>query len=179
MYWDQIARHHVENIWTKSKDFLENLFDSILDKRTFETLFTHWLDPNTTRRLERANEALNRILADRERHPITYNHYYTETLNALREDRRMKELERKLREYPGLSGSLSGYGHQIDILALAKKLSTHTEEDMDIVACSELLDSMQAYYKVRLTSFSTIFTAENILALTTTIRSHSKLLLIT
>lgn len=130
--------------------FLEKLLCSIADDETTRSLFDNWIDQKVNKRFEEANKALDSLLADRKRHPITYNHYYTETLQKIRQERQAKELEKKIqaflrtdRDTISLLNSPSQSIHE-----LAESLSTQSERDMDSFACSELLDSMQAYYKV-------------------------------
>lgn len=147
--WERIAREHVQNIWMASKAFLERVFGMLTNEETFDTLFSHWIDPNLTARLERANERLEGLLIDRERHAITYNHYYTEVLQSLREERQVKALADKIKLFmdsPSKSGST--YMDHSKVRELARSLATQHESDMDIFACSELLDSVRAFYKV-------------------------------
>ena len=149
VHWERIARQHIREIWLASKEFLEKLLGTIMDDETYGALFTHWIDPNTNQRFEKANQALDRLLIDRERHPITYNHYYTEVLQEVRGQRQMKELQREIQRFMR-TDSISVYRESLSISDLAKSLSTRSQSDIDAFACSELLDSMQAYYKVSL-----------------------------
>ena len=147
--WERIAREHVRNIGTASKAFLEGLFDILTDEETFETLFTHWIDPNLTARFKRANERLDGLLIDRERHAITYNHYYTEFLQSLREERQVKALGDKIQQFMGSSPEYASLKKDSSkVHKLARSLVNQHESDMDVFACSELLDSVRAYYKV-------------------------------
>ena len=147
--WESIAREHVQSIWVASKAFLERLLDVLTDDETFEALFTHWIDRNLTARLNSANERLDGLLVDRERHAITYNHYYTEALQSLREEREVKFLVDKIQAFMGSSSeSASAYRDASKVKKLARSLATQHEGDMDEFACSELLDSLRAFYKV-------------------------------
>lgn len=147
--WERIAREHVQNIWVASKTFLERVFGILTNEETFDTLFTHWIDPNLTARLERANERLEGLLIDRERHAITYNHYYTEVLQSLREERQVKALAEKIKLFMGSpSKSGSTYMDHSKVKELARSLAIQHESDMDLFACSELLDSVRAFYRV-------------------------------
>ncbi|OJJ35598.1 hypothetical protein ASPWEDRAFT_51601 [Aspergillus wentii DTO 134E9] len=150
--WGDIARDHIKEMWLESKLFLEKVCSAIADEETATALFTYWIDPITDERIEKANKALDRLLADRDRHPITYNHYYTETLQDLRAERQIKELQRSIQGFLGVSSDTTYVKSGIRIDELAKSLSKRSS-DMDEFACSELLDSMQAYYKVALKTF--------------------------
>ena len=147
--WEQIAREHVQNIWMTSKAFLERLLNTLTEEETFGTLFTHWIDPNLDARFEKANERLDGLLIDRERHAITYNHYYTDVLQSIREERKVRELVGKVPDYMSSSpDSAWGKKGSLDVSGLARSLATQSESDMDLFACSELLDSSRAFYKV-------------------------------
>ncbi len=152
--WAQIAREHVKKMWLMSRTFLEHLLDRITDPETAQNLLAEWVGPITRDRLKKAEEATTSLLADRERSPITYNHYYTETLQQIREERQKKELEKGLRQFLGAApnGPSSNPGVPLtDIKGLVSSMATQSYRDMDHFACSELLDSMQAYYKVNQT----------------------------
>jgi GTPase SAR1 family protein len=158
IHWEKIAREHVEEIWEVSKVFLERLLDAIADHETLGALFTHWIDPNTNERFKKANQALDRLLTDRDRHPITYNHYYIESLQRVRQERQMKELERKIRSFTNASSDHIPDKQYVSISGLARSLLTSSESGIDAFACSELLDSMQAYYKVSFANHPSVTT---------------------
>ena len=158
IYWEKIARAHVKKIWLASTAFLERLLSTIMDDETLGALFAHWIDPKTSERLDKADQALGRLLVDRERHPITYNHYYTDALQSVREGRQTKQLESRIKRFLGTSSdSFTAYSQSFSISSLAKSLSTQSERNMDVFACSELLESMQAYYKVSLAIYHLSF----------------------
>ena len=145
--WERIAREHVRDIWLASKEFLEKLLDVLTNGETFETLFTHWIDPILTARIEKANQRLDDLLVDRERHAITYNHYYTDVLQSLREERQVKQLMEKIQNFMGSERETYSKS-SFNTKEMARSLATHHESDMDVFACSELLDSVRAFYKV-------------------------------
>jgi hypothetical protein len=85
-------------------------------------------------------------------HPISYNHYFTETLQKIRDRRREREVDAIVRQHLGVSNQPQAntldIDHRVDIASLIRALSTKTEPDMDRFAASEALDCMEAYYKV-------------------------------
>lgn len=143
--WEKFARLHVETIWKESEKFLEKVLSSLTDDETFQSVFNHFIDHRTRESLKRANESLDRLLMDKGRQPITYNHYYTDTLHDLRWNREYERLVERLEA----ARNHSGYWHH-NLTDLAKSLMPAKESNMDNYACLELLDSMQAYYKVSL-----------------------------
>lgn len=91
-------------------------------------------------------------------HPITYNHYFTETLQKVRDQRRMDEVRRTLARWLGVDedqfGTTTYYlSGDYDFRMLMENLSSRSEPDMDRFAASEALDCMEAYYKVALKRF--------------------------
>ena len=143
--WERIAYEHVQGVWRASNIFLEELLNNVTNKEVFGTLFTHWIEPKLATRMEGAKERLEGMLLDRQRHAITYNHYYTDVLQSVREKRQMNQLVAKIQRFMGGSS----YIESSAVSSLAKSLTTQFECDMDAFACSELLDSVQAFYKVR------------------------------
>ena len=143
-HWKRLAYEHVQGVWRASKIFLEELLNNVTNEEVFGTLFTHWIEPKLAKRMEGAKERLEGLLLDRQRHAITYNHYYTDVLQSFREKRQVNQLVAKIQRFMG-----SSYIQSSDVSSLARSLTTQSECDMDAFACSELLDSVQAFYKVR------------------------------
>ncbi|KAF2452977.1 P-loop containing nucleoside triphosphate hydrolase protein [Lineolata rhizophorae] len=152
--WGRLSQEHVQQIWLASRDFLEKLLFEITDNETSGSLFTHWIDPRINERFDTASQSINRLLADRQKHPITYNHYYTENLQKIREKRQTGTLIESIQKHWGVSSdTISAYRNDLSISKLAEALSRRSQTDMDAFACSELLDSMEAYYKVAMKTF--------------------------
>ncbi len=86
-------------------------------------------------------------------HPITYNHYFTETVQNTRNHRVEAEVGRKLSTFLN-ANKVSDLEHlpqhRIKTSSLIAALSKSNEADMNRYASSELLDCMLAYYKVRI-----------------------------
>jgi hypothetical protein len=83
-------------------------------------------------------------------HPITYNQYFTETLQKVRSDRRMKEYSEAVGEFFGQSDitrreQIKG---DFNLSKLVTAPVGKTEPDMIKFASSDALDCMEAYYKV-------------------------------
>ncbi|THC91703.1 hypothetical protein EYZ11_008848 [Aspergillus tanneri] len=149
--WEIIARNHVKKAWEACKKFIELLLNDIGDEEATEELLALWVDPIIYQRFEDANKVLDHLLIDRSRNPITYNQYYTETLQHIREQRQMREFQQRIQQH--LGGRPRKHRFYINVAKLSRALSQQSKADMDSFACSELLDSMQAYYKVALSTF--------------------------
>ncbi|KAK2058613.1 hypothetical protein LY76DRAFT_654818 [Colletotrichum caudatum] len=124
--WRQIAEDHLSGV---------------IDKR-LEKCRTH------------AVEELGKILVDEKRHPITYNHYYTDNIQKARGDYHklaLKEAIHPVFSSWGARLDLKNYPTDRDLLvdALQPKITV----DMDQQACEEALAGLNAYYKVAMKTF--------------------------
>lgn len=105
-------------------------------------------------RIRDINARLDEILIPFSRgHPITYNHYFTETIQSIRQKRLEKNVAERLHKFsPGLSQQAANIRENIrldlKIPDLITALSSCNEADMDKYAASEILICMEAYYKV-------------------------------
>lgn len=90
-----------------------------------------------------AHDELNKLLQDRRDFPINYNHYYTDTITAMRRDRLQKQLLEK-------SGSLNtkGYSHVEYVKMAFDKWRASSTADMEEFSCEEALNCLLAIYKV-------------------------------
>jgi hypothetical protein len=92
------------------------------------------------------------LIPHQQGHPITYNHYFTETVQELKE-RSRAELTRIIQNIFGVEALLpSNHSSYVemprDYRPLLEALMKHYNPDMNQYACSEALDRMQAYYQV-------------------------------
>jgi hypothetical protein len=95
--------------------------------------------------LSRANYALVRCSHGRPWAEPTF----TETIQNLREEEQRKKVSSQLRKVLGFKeeGKLPEHANT-KIATLIDVISTQNEADMELHACREILDCMQAYYKV-------------------------------
>lgn len=78
-------------------------------------------------------------------HPITYNHYLTDTVQKVQSDRRDRELQQVVQSYTRTDAK----GHKtIDDQRLQKALSGYMETNTDRYSSSQAIDYMEAYFKV-------------------------------
>ena len=160
--WEQIARSHVLQTWEAVEVFLGLALGSLTDDKTLDRLLVEVVNPRMKERLQEVNKKLDGILLPHTHgHPITYNHYFTETVQAIRQQRQEKEIAKRLgslfREDPRYLNSSCTVaelnGGNIKMSDLMSALTTRKEADMDKYACSEILLCMEAYYKVRTALF--------------------------
>jgi len=149
--WEAITRSHIDKVWKASKEFLSLAATYVADAATSKALFQKIFEPALNQLLETLNIKTSDLLIPHQKsHPITYNHYFTETLQKVRSERSKNDYSRILKEFFGISSlELPTYISQSkDLRPLVTALVQRTEPDMNRFACSEALDCMEAYYKV-------------------------------
>ena len=153
--WEEKARLHIKDICDAVETFLEQTLAHLADENTSSNLLRDVIGPLLSERAREINAKLDEILTPFTRgHPITYNHYFTETIQDIRQKRLERDITERLRKLsPGLSKKFDGsIAEQIDenvkVSDLISALSSRNEADMDKYAASEILLCMEAYYKV-------------------------------
>ena len=151
--WEGLARQHLRDTWDATKTFLELTLSHLTDEVTSEALLRELIDPLMKKKFQLLEEKLTEILAPYQKgHPITYNHYFTETIQNVREKRRVADMKSRLKGFFGYKESETMKqeirGESINVESLLSALTSQNELDMDRYACSEILDCMEAYYKV-------------------------------
>ena len=149
--WEAITRSHIDRVWKATRDFLSLAAVYIADAATSKVLFRKIFEPALDQLLESLNVKTTELLNPHQTsHPITYNHYFTETLQQIRNERSKNEYSRIVKDFFGVSSLESGLylNQNKDLRQLVTALVQNTEPDMNRFACSEALDCMEAYYKV-------------------------------
>lgn len=151
--WEELARNHLREICNAVRAFLELAVTYLTDEITSEAILRELLDPLIDEKTKLLHPKLDEILAPHQRgHPITYNHYFTDTVQKIREERLEEDIETRLLTYLGLLGHDLGKEEinmkNIKKSKLVSALSSRDRKSMDTCACSEILDCMEAYYQV-------------------------------
>ena len=150
--WEQLARQHLRDVWQATRSFLEFLVSHLADEKTSEALLGHVIDSVMNQKLSKMNGKLRELVTPYQKgHPITYNHYFTETIQKVKEKRREAEIVRRLRKFLGRKENAAVESVKVEnakMPDLLSALASSTEADMDRYACSEILDCMEAFYKV-------------------------------
>ena len=150
--WEAEAVRHTERVWKICTKFLTVLLNEIAERGVCQRLLQYWINDIMKRRLHHAERELNELFSDRKSHAITYNHYYTENVQKIHQQRRSKSSQEALKNVLGLSGDEKVDMTKTYIIspqAFLNAFLVGTEADMDRFACVEILDRMLAYYKVR------------------------------
>ncbi|KAF4981260.1 hypothetical protein FZEAL_2886 [Fusarium zealandicum] len=153
--WGGIARAHVKTVWVAARDFLRRTIEHVADSTTVGTVLKHILMPKLDEIFNGLSQRINVLLSQhQEGHPITYNHYFTDTLQKIRRERNKVELGKKILEAENiLLSSNDRMFRDIDLEPLLEELADPLEPDMSRFAAREALDFLEAYYKVALKRF--------------------------
>ena len=149
--WTDIVNNHVQSVWNVTNRFLGLAVAGTADEVTGKAILREILDPAMDEILTQLKSKTDELLIwHRQGHPVTYNHYFTETLQSVRNQRRRNEFTRALKGHFGLDSSESvvDEASNVNVEDLVDALVLETEPDMDRFAASEALDFTDAYYKV-------------------------------
>lgn len=159
--WKRLALQHLKTVWEAACTFSELTTSHSTDEATSEALLQEKIDPLMEDRLKEMTSKLVELMTPyQEGHSITYNHYFTEKIQNMREKRLEAEVVKRLKifahqDITSLEELRSN--RRIKTTSLISALSRRNEADMDRYASSEVLDSMQAVstaYPPRLSDLS-------------------------
>ncbi|KAL1881850.1 hypothetical protein Daus18300_000903 [Diaporthe australafricana] len=151
---------HIQNLMFRTRGReLPGTFSPLIVEDLFRDQCSPW-EAILQEQVETATAAARELLGlpHKNGHPITYNHYFTETLQKVRYEHRMIEARKALARWLGKTEkevdtrecNLRG---SYNLRELIEALAKRSEPDMDRFAASEALDCMEAYYKVALKRF--------------------------
>jgi hypothetical protein len=148
--WEAITRSHIEKVGKATKEFLSLTTTYVADAATSKALFQKIFEPALNQLLGTLNAKSTELLTPHQKsHPITYNHYFTEALQKVRNERSKDEYTRIIKDLFGVSSLEEAYLNQCkDLCPLVAALVQRTEPDLNRFACSEALGCMEAYYTV-------------------------------
>ncbi|OJD14597.1 hypothetical protein ACJ73_09064, partial [Blastomyces percursus] len=152
--WGNIARGHVEAVAAACKTFLLDVLDHVAAPELKTRLLSMTVLPALAAALNAALKELQSIESDKQRHPITYNHYFTDTLQKAQQERFSGKLKKMTPEATVTVDQKtwvgrSGYEKRsyIDPDLLHEMLDKDIQRDMDNFSAEQALDAHDAYYK--------------------------------
>lgn len=146
--WESLAREHIRAIWEATRVFLDYTVADLADEYTSCSLLSEIIYPLLEKRYVNLDQKVTELLAAyKNGHPITYNHYFTDNVQKMREARHKAEKTKKLQSLCDDYGSST---IRTMMPSLTSMFNTDNEADMDRYASSEILDCMEAYYKALL-----------------------------
>ena len=145
--WEKLAKDHIQDVWTKAHEHLENILSNLMDPTACEALLKHYIDPLMDDILKTANDELEKLFLIRHIHAITYNSSFTENFQRISIARNEKRLLEVLKETFPLDYNENRRTGPKDLSAVCATLSSSIQ-DMDTHASIELLDRVEAFYDV-------------------------------
>ncbi|MCJ1467777.1 hypothetical protein MMC07_006402 [Pseudocyphellaria aurata] len=148
--WKRLLEDYSKRILNATRTTLESVLLHTADESTRERLKSQVIYPAMERYAAQLEKKVAEILRPHQKgHPITYNHYFTETIQKTRQNAKEDRL-RRLNRFFGSSDASSANVRPLGFNTgdLLNAITEPNEADMDRYACSEALDCMEAYYKV-------------------------------
>ena len=154
--WKGLVCRLTERILNSAYTTVHSALQHSADEETAESLLRHLVNPSIEMLKEilaiKVEEILHPHLSG---HPITYNHYLTESVQKAQAARHRRNLKRRLKPFFDESDPVHSPDHYSgDMKSLLDAVVSCTEPDMDMYSCSMATDMMEAYYKVNDFSFS-------------------------
>lgn len=156
--WKTIVSEYMELLLRDVRETVILILRAVLDSQSIEGLLKHFINPRLTELEDGVRAKAAELLKPQQMgHPITYNHYFVETIRAIRQQHLYESITKKLKdffydEYPVNPSDRTK--HVFSMNALIEALGSQPDTDMEEFACSEAIDCMLAYYKVRTKTFS-------------------------
>ena len=152
--WEAIVRAHIQSVWESARVFINLVTAHVADRSTSKMLQEEVFEPAMAKILKNMEKKTSELLsAHKDSHPITYNHYFTETLQNLRRERIERDIEEIVKRFFNITGqdlttnnNVGNYTWPLKNLVVS--LAGSNQPSMGGFAAQEALDCLLAYYKV-------------------------------
>ncbi|KAL2827244.1 P-loop containing nucleoside triphosphate hydrolase protein [Aspergillus cavernicola] len=153
--WDGISHRHVDSVISLVSRFIDSALAFVVKDPKVRQSLTQGIKATLAINAQEAYGELDKLLQDEARHPITYNHYYTDNIQKARLDRSKQDL--KVSMDGAIRDEWNGKFHvsnsQDEISRLLSSLQDRVIVDMTERACMDARTDLAAYYKVAMKSF--------------------------
>lgn len=150
--WQGMAENHIEDISDICNQFLDALLREKCPSDIYARLWPSKIEDALKLRFEDAISEMKKIMEDIKGYPITYNHYYTDTITKRRRKREEKLLSDCIddtTEEVQHKGCYTGHKiAQIDPVKAARAYHGEINPNMEHHGCEEALDCLHSIYKV-------------------------------
>ncbi|KAF2190472.1 GTP-binding protein [Zopfia rhizophila CBS 207.26] len=145
--WEEIAKDHINKVARVCKEFVGMVLQHTAPPEFHGALMAISVDAAMRQALAASKEELQKIIEDKARHPMTYNHYFTTTLQKQRQKKHSKVIQRaKQASQVNVWYSNTDHTHY-DPTKMEKIMAESIEQNMDKFSSEEALDNQRAYYK--------------------------------
>jgi hypothetical protein len=142
--WTDYTREHTNNMWLCARTAVVAMLETLTEKHVMDVCMKKVVDPELNKMQKALDKRLDDYMLEFHRHPITYNHYLTDCVQAVREERLRAEVASRFRQLFNSRGQLTGR----DIELIVDTVVETKERNMDDLAAQDLVDYTEAYYKV-------------------------------
>lgn len=149
--WETLAKDHVEDVMRVCSRFLDTLLQEKCPEDVYTRLWSSKIEDALKARSDNSTIEIQKIMKDVKSYPITYNHYYTDTIIQRRREREKKSftscfqnVSQQIEDYKADSTSES-----FDAARAMKEFSDDIDPDMENHSREAALDSLYSIYKVR------------------------------
>jgi hypothetical protein len=150
--WKTIAQDHIDRVALSCKDFVAEVLSYVALEDVKTKLLVLTIENALKSAHGLATAELKRIIDDKMRHPITYNHYFTDSLQKMQRNKHAAWVNEamKVGEEDEFSFDQSDdkLNRLIDRSKLQKAMDESLEQNMDRWSAEQALDAQTAYYKV-------------------------------
>lgn len=153
--WHDLAMQHVEKVFDDCKTFVNIVLEEEAPADIKSRLTDLCVDSALDNALAAAKEELKKIIDDKGRHPMTYNHYFTSKIQDQRKSKYAQVLS-AVADLAKVSWKKEDTGVEETYIApekLNSSLENGIEQDMDKFSAEDALDSQIAYYADELKYF--------------------------
>jgi hypothetical protein len=146
--WKHIASQHIKTVASVCKQFVSMVLQDSAPSEFRSRIAAFNVDSALTQALHSAKEGLAKVLKDKDRHPTTYNHYFTTTIQKMRQ-RKYHRITKKAAKASEvlMRDSSNNLRTHVDPEKLTGEMEKAIELDMDVFSSKEALDMERAYYK--------------------------------
>jgi len=149
--WQELASTHVDRVASYCARFVKSLLMQLVPDDVFNKVMLHKVEPALKYRAEMAHAKLAEIMEDKDDHPITYNHYYTTTMQKMRADKQAREMKKLASDSTQLEydHNEEEYKRVLRPEDLVKAIAAASvEQDMLKFSAEDALICQMAFYKV-------------------------------
>ncbi|KAI1905785.1 hypothetical protein LOZ65_006927, partial [Ophidiomyces ophidiicola] len=152
--WVAIAQRHIVRVHAACTRFLHFILDHATAPEIKQRLFDFAVAPVMKSIHQAALDELRKVEQDKNRHPITYNHYFTDSLQKANQESYtagIQTLAKKATIDVDEKTWTSGKGYEtkgyVDPIILNGILPQAVKQDMDKFSAEQAVNARNAYYK--------------------------------
>ncbi|KAF2036298.1 GTP-binding protein [Setomelanomma holmii] len=153
--WNELALTHIENVAAKCATFVDTVLNETAPSDIKTRLTDYCVEKALSDALTNAKIELEKIIADKERNLMTYNHYFTTKIQDQRKSKLAQILSSiaKTAQVSWGKDDTNNFETCIDPATLDADMHSGVEQNMDKFSAEDALDTQIAYYADELKYF--------------------------